>query len=394
MNRIRFSTNGRIGGRIGGLVTLTAVLLALIAGCAGSKEAATSTTTEAAAEAAADWRFHDIVDTAFVKAHIAVPMPKDVVLIDARPKRAKYDKGHIPGAISIPDTYFDKHKDQLPEDKGTLLIFYCGGLHCKLSHKSAAKAEALGYTNVKVFAEGFPKWMKVPGNYATVDVDWVKKQVEGQKEMVLVDSRPKRAKYDKGHIPGAISIPDTYFDKQKDQLPEDKSQLLVFYCGGLHCKLSHKSAAKAIAMGYSNVKVFAAGYPAWKKAGGAAGAQASAAPAKIKAGSEEGSIDIASFKEIVTNKPDSVLLIDVRDADEFKQGSFKGAVNIPVDTLEGKIKSLPADKPIVFVCGTGARSGESYYMVQDLRPELKNVYYLEAELIFNSDGTYTLKEPA
>jgi rhodanese-related sulfurtransferase len=227
-----------------------------------------------------------------------------------------------------------------------------------------------------------------------VDVDWVKKQVGGQKEMVLVDSRPKRPKYDKGHIPGAISIPDTYFDKQKDQLPEDKSKLLVFYCGGLHCKLSHKSAAKAMAMGYTNVKVFAAGYPAWKKAGGAAGKQAAAASTQIKAGSEEGSIDIAQFKEIIANQPDSVMLIDVRDADEFKKGSFKTAVNIPVDTLEGKIKTLPADKPIVFVCGTGARSGESYYMLQDLRPELKNVFYLEAELIFNSDGTYTLKEPA
>ena len=369
------------------LITLAALVMALFAGCAGTKDAA-------APPAAEDWRFHDIVDAAFVKAHIKVPMPAEVVLIDSRPKRAKYDKGHIPGAISIPDTYFDKHKDQLPEDKSALLIFYCGGLHCKLSHKSAFKAEALGYTNVKVFAEGFPKWMKVPGNYAAVDVDWVKKQVAGQKEIVLVDSRPKRAKYDKGHIPGAISIPDTYFDKQKDQLPEDKSKLIVFYCGGLHCKLSHKSAAKAIDMGYSNVKVFAAGYPAWKKAGGAATAKAKPAATQIKGGGEEGSIDIAQFKEIVTNRPESVMLIDVRDADEFKQGSFKTAVNIPVDNLEGKIKGLPADKPIIFVCGTGARSGESFYMVQDVRPELKNVFYLEAELVFKKDGTYTLKEPS
>jgi rhodanese-related sulfurtransferase len=236
--------------------------------------------------------------------------------------------------------------------------------------------------------------MNEPGHYASVDVDWVKMQVAGNKEMLLVDARPKRAKYDKGHIPGAISIPDTYFDKQKDQLPEDKSKLLVFYCGGLNCKLSHKSAAKAIAMGYSNVKVFAAGYPAWKKAGGAAGMQAKAAPAQIKAGSEEGSIDIAQFKDIVANQPDSVMLIDVRDADEFKMGSFENAINIPVDTLEGKIKTLPADKPIIFVCGTGARSGESYYMVQDLRPELKQVFYLEAELTFKSNGSYTLKEPS
>ncbi|MEJ2641155.1 MAG: rhodanese-like domain-containing protein [Desulfosarcinaceae bacterium] len=379
------------GIRSGVCVILAAVILAL-AGCAGSKEAAAPTTTAAAASAD-DWRFHDIVDLEFVKAHIGIPMPQDVVLVDARPKRAKYDRGHIPGAISIPDTYFDKYQNQLPEDKTTLLIFYCGGLHCKLSHKSAAKAEAIGYTNVKVFAEGFPRWIKEPGHYAAVDVNWVKKQLAGNKEMVLVDSRPKRAKYDKGHIPGAISIPDTYFDKHKDQLPEDKSKLVVFYCGGLHCKLSHKSAAKAIALGYRNVKVFAAGYPAWKKSGGASGMQAKAAPAQIKAGGEEGSIDIAQFKEIIANRPDSVLLIDVRDADEFKKGSFKTAINIPVDTLEGKVKSLPANKPIVFVCGTGARSGESYYMVQDLRPELKNVFYLEAVLLFNNDGTYTLKEP-
>ena len=87
------------------------------------------------------------------------------------------------------------------------------------------------------------------------------------------------------------------------------------------------------------------------------------------------------------------MLIDVRDADEFKNGSFKTAVNIPVDDLEDKIKSLPADKPIVFVCGTGARSGESFYMVQDVRPELKNVYYLEGTLTFKEDGSFEIKDP-
>jgi 3-mercaptopyruvate sulfurtransferase SseA len=65
------------------------------------------------------------------------------------------------------------------------------------------------------------------------------------------------------------------------------------------------------------------------------------------------------------------MLVDVRDADEFKKGSLKTAVNIPIDDLEGKIKTLPADKPVVFICGTGARSGEAFYMVQDVRPELK-----------------------
>jgi hypothetical protein len=46
----------------------------------------------------------------------------------------------------------------------------------------------------------------------------------------------------------------------------------------------------------------------------------------------------------------------------------------------------------VFYCGTGARSGESYYMVKDLKPELKNVYYLDGELTIHKDGTFTLKK--
>ncbi len=237
--------------------------------------------------------------------------------------------------------------------------------------------------------------MKVTGNYAGVSADWVQQQIDQKANMVLIDSRPKRKKYDKGHIPTAISIPDMQFDKMTAQLPQDKDKLLVFYCGGFKCKLSHKSAKKALALGHTKVKVFAAGYPSWKAAyADAAAASAKAGSATLKTGKEEGSIDTATFSDIVKNKPESIYLIDVRDADEFADGSFRTAVNIPVDTLEAKIKTLPTDKPIVFVCGTGARSGESFYMVQDLRPEMKNVYYLEGELTINKDGSFKITEPA
>ena len=373
------------------LSLMLGLFLAIIIGCATTTPAPDAAKTEADTS----WKFHNLVDVDFVMQQIKVPMPPDAMIIDARPKRAKYDKGHIPMAVSIPDSKFDKMTAQLPEDKNALLIFYCGGLKCKLSHKSAAKAEQLGYTNVKVFAKGFPGYMKVAGNYAGVSADWVQKQIDKKTDMALIDSRPKRKKYDKGHIPTAISIPDMQFDKMAAELPQDKDRLLVFYCGGYKCKLSHKSAKKAIALGYTKVKVFAAGYPAWKTAyGSSAAAAAKPAATQLKNGKEEGSIDTAKFTDIVKNKPESIYLIDVRDADEFADGSFKTAVNMPVDTLEEKIKTLPTDKPIVFVCGTGARSGESYYMVQDLRPEMKSVYYLEGELTFSKDGSFKITEPA
>jgi rhodanese-related sulfurtransferase len=132
--------------------------------------------------------------------------------------------------------------------------------------------------------------------------------------------------------------------------------------------------------------VFAAGYPAWKKEMGGA------APVPVKAGAEEGSIDIATFEKILKENPDSIYLIDVRDAVEYQKGHFKTAVNIPTDDLEKKVKELPSDKPIVFACNTGAKSGEAYYMLQDLRPELKEVYYLEATATYKKDGSYQIKK--
>lgn len=343
---------------------------------------------------APEWFFHDIVDAQFVAQHLQIPMSEEVMIIDSRPEKPKYFNGHIPMAINIPDTRFDELTGKLPVKKDTLLIFYCEGRDCKLSHKSAKKAQDLGYTNVKVYADGFPGWMKIEGHYASVPAEWIKKQLDDNADMLLVDSRPRKSAYDKGHIPTAISLPDSQFDEMKDLLPENRQKQLVFYCGGYKCKLSHDSAKKAIALGYVNVKVCSEGYPAWTAlAVDEDGATGKNTAAEIKKGKEEGAIDIDYFKELVNSHPESVFIIDVRDADEFAKGSIKTSVNIPVDTLKDKIKTLPSDKPVVFVCGTGARSGESYYMVQDVRPELKQVYYLDAEMTVGKDGSFTIKKP-
>ncbi len=65
-----------------------------------------------------------------------------------------------------------------------------------------------------------------------MEISWLLEKMKARVPMTLVDARPKRAKYDKGHIPGAVSIPARQFDKFKDRLPKDKKALLVFYCGG------------------------------------------------------------------------------------------------------------------------------------------------------------------
>ena len=357
--------------------------LILLTGCTPTQTVKTAETVKEDTS----WMFNDIVDATFVKAHIAVPMPENVMMIDARPYKGKYAKGHIPGAVSIPFSQFDKNTNLLPKDKNTLLIYYCEGVKCKLSHKSAKKAVKLGYTNVKVYAKGYPEWISLKGNYGSYDAEHVAKLIEDN-TAVIVDARPLKTKFVKGHVPTAISIPFSQFDDLQGKLPRDLNTPVVFYCGGLKCRLSHKSAAKALEMGYTNVTVFDKGYPEWKTVYGA-----SSETMQVKAGKVEGSIDLERFKSIIANNPESVMLIDVRDADEFAKGTFKTAVNIPVENLEPKIKDLPADKPVIFVCSTGARSGEAYYMTREVRESLKDVFYVEAEIDFKSDGSFEIKKP-
>jgi hypothetical protein len=101
------------------LPVLLALMLAAGFGCVG--------TQQTAEPAKADWQFHDIVDVGFVQPYAIMPQPKGVMIIDSRPYQPKFANGHIPTAISIPDSQFEKMTDKLPEDKSTLLIFYCQG---------------------------------------------------------------------------------------------------------------------------------------------------------------------------------------------------------------------------------------------------------------------------
>ena len=107
----------RIKKVFGGSILL-AMALVMGYGCA---------TTQKAAQEDTSWKFHSIVDVASVQPYAVVPQPEGVMIIDSRPYKPKYVNGHIPTAVNIPGSQFDKHKGELPEDKNTLLIFYCGG---------------------------------------------------------------------------------------------------------------------------------------------------------------------------------------------------------------------------------------------------------------------------
>lgn len=85
---------------------------------------------------------------------------KKSVIIDARNKEA-YNKGHIPGSINIPflDVFnYVEVLNEIPRD--TLIIVYCEGINCELSHHLADFLKGMNFVRVYQYSEGIEEWIK------------------------------------------------------------------------------------------------------------------------------------------------------------------------------------------------------------------------------------------
>lgn len=86
-------------------------------------------------------------------------------------------------------------------------------------------------------------------------------------------------------------------------------------------------------------------------------------------------IDVVELKKLLASDND-VILIDVRDPDEFAQMSIPGSILIPLGELDTseKLKAIEKDKMIVMICQSGSRSAFAQQMLVDMG--YKRVYNL------------------
>jgi len=61
---------------------------------------------------------------------------------------------------------------------------------------------------------------------------------------------------------------------------------------------------------------------------------------------------------------EGAFLVDVRSPLEFKSGSVKGAVNIPLDTLASQLHRFKGKNHIVVFCRSGMRSSQAKSILQ------------------------------
>lgn len=174
-------------------------------------------------------------------------------------------------------------------------------------------------------------------------------------DFVLVDARPVGV-YNSGHINGSINIPDAEFDKYAELLPADKDKLIIFYCGGLTCSLSANSAKKAEELGYTNVKVYQEGVPAWEEAG------------NYLVVTEDYLKDLILENYVTRVDYAPYLIIDARPYKTYFDEHIPNAIQADDITFAQKyLGTAPVNKEteIIIYCG-GFSCGKSHSIAEDL----------------------------
>jgi rhodanese-related sulfurtransferase len=69
-----------------------------------------------------------------------------------------YESAHLPGAINIPHTKVRALAGSLLPDKDASIVTYCSNTACRNSEIAANELIALGYRNVRKYAEGKQDW--------------------------------------------------------------------------------------------------------------------------------------------------------------------------------------------------------------------------------------------
>lgn len=75
------------------------------------------------------------------------------------------------------------------------------------------------------------------------------------------------------------------------------------------------------------------------------------------------------------------VIIDVRTKGEFQGGHIKGAINIPLQSLESNLSKIKKDKPVITCCASGMRSASA-------KSILKSKGYTE---VYNGGGWMSLQ---
>lgn len=283
---------------------------------------------------------------------------------DARPK-SKYNIGHIPGSKATPVSDLEKNISWLPEDKTTPLVFYCGGVTCPLSPKALKIAKAKGYQNVRAYIEGFPAW-KADIYPSHVNQEWLARNLDIHHVILDVRMAPKTFIKGAVHYP-ASKLVQMHEQWNKEKYPTQKRTIFTLRDKKAPITIVANSSSSDEAIEayeiltfwkFKNVAILNGGMPAWNKAQLPVESGKIAGELNYVKKLAKGAIDEKDFINAVTSG--KATIIDVRSADEARNGRLENSINIPLEELEQHLNKIPKTGLVVLHCVGGARASLAY----------------------------------
>lgn len=99
-----------------------------------------------------------------------------------------------------------------------------------------------------------------------ISLDELRQKTSSGAALAIAEILP--AKYfESGHLPNAVHLPLDGFETIARRVLPDPNADVVVYCANAACKNSDIAARKLASMGYTRVRIFAAGKAAWGDAG-------------------------------------------------------------------------------------------------------------------------------
>lgn len=185
------------------------------------------------------------------------------------------------------------------------------------------------------------------------------------KNHVLVDVRDVFA-FEKSHVKSALNIPLEVLSQHIKSIPSNRLVVVYDETG----KKGHQALRTLIGAGFTDVVNISGGHISLQRYGRVVGFKTiglELLPVELKSinQEEEKKEEKIETKTVDVNAP---IVVDVRTVEEFEDGAYPDAINIPLDELMYRFEELGnnASREITVYCASGARSAYAQRMLMQM----------------------------
>ncbi|WP_026690309.1 rhodanese-like domain-containing protein [Alteribacter aurantiacus] len=76
-------------------------------------------------------------------------------------------------------------------------------------------------------------------------------------------------------------------------------------------------------------------------------------------------VDVNELKELLGNKPEDTVVIDIREPEEYDAGHIPGVPLLPMNAVPEMVEGFDKEKEYIFICRSGNRSQNVALFLKD-----------------------------